>query len=463
MDAADIAFAGAAEQGRMLSAREISAADLVQLYLDRIAALDGQLNSFRVVLGDEALAEAADRQARLDAGETAPLLGVPVAIKDDVDVAGQVTAWGTSAHGPAVENDGEVVRRLRAAGAIVIGKTNVPEMTIWPFTETKTFGATRNPWNTEFSPGGSSGGTGAAVAAGLIGLGLGSDGGGSIRIPSIWCGLFGIKPQRDRVPLSPHEDAWQGMSVNGPIARRVIDAALFLDATTTMPAPEGGFAAAAGRDPGKLRIAISTKVPPGLLARVGKAQRRGVEETAELLRSLGHEVIERDPDYPATGPLKQIIMRYLRGIHDDVSTMPHADRLEKRSLGMAKLGSHLSDKRIANVRAGEAAVAARINKIFDDVDVLMTPGTAAGPSRIGQYDGHGALRTLNSVAGRVPFQGMFNATGQPAASVPCGFDDDGVPIGVQLVGRPSDEATLISLAAQIEQARPWADRRPPVS
>src|SRR5207237_1219923 len=145
----------------------------------------------------------------------------------------------------------------------------VPEMTIWPFTETKTFGATRNPWNTEYTPGGSSGGTGTAVAAGLAGLGLGSDGLGSIRIPSLWCGLFGVKPQRDRVSLAPHDDAWQGLSVNGPIARRVIDAALFLDATTTTPGPEGGFAAAATRGPGRLRIAISRKIPPGLIARVG--------------------------------------------------------------------------------------------------------------------------------------------------------------------------------------------------
>ena len=155
----------------------------------------------------------------------------PIAIKDDVDVAGEVTTYGTAAHGPARSEDAEVVRRLRAAGAVIIGKTAVPEMMVWSFTETLTFGATRNPWNTDYTPGGSSGGSGAAVAAGLAAMALGSDGMGSIRIPSTWCGLFGIKPQRDRVPLAPHDDAWNGLSANGPMARTVEDAALFLDVT----------------------------------------------------------------------------------------------------------------------------------------------------------------------------------------------------------------------------------------
>ncbi len=152
------------------------------------------------MLADSARREAAAAQARLDAGERLPLLGVPIAIKDDVDVAGEVTTYGTAAYGPAKTDDAEVVRRLRAAGAVIVGKTTVPEMMLWSFTETVAFGATRNPWNTDYAPGGSSGGSGAAVAAGLASMALGSDGMGSIRIPSTWCGLFGIKPQRDRVP-----------------------------------------------------------------------------------------------------------------------------------------------------------------------------------------------------------------------------------------------------------------------
>ena len=224
----------------------ITAPALLDVYLERIGRLDPELRSYRVVLADSAREEAAAAQDRLAAGERLPLLGVPIAIKDDVDVAGEVTTYGTAAHGPARGEDAEVVRRLRAAGAVIIGKTAVPEMMVWSFTETLTFGATRNPWNTDYTPGGSSGGSGAAVAAGLAPMALGSDGMGSIRIPSTWCGLFGIKPQRDRVPLAPHDDAWNGLSVNGPMARTVEDAALFLD-VTTMRADGGSWPQPTGR------------------------------------------------------------------------------------------------------------------------------------------------------------------------------------------------------------------------
>ncbi|UTI66026.1 amidase [Paraconexibacter antarcticus] len=459
MDPTEIAFAGAAEQGRMLAAGAITAPQLLDLHLERIARLDHQLGAFRVVLDGEARAEAAAAQARLDAGERAPLLGVPVAIKDDADVAGQTTAWGTSAHGPAKTADAEVVRRLRAAGAVVVGKTNVPEMTIWPFTESLTFGATRNPWDLSRTPGGSSGGTAAAVAAGLVPLGLGSDGGGSIRIPATWCGLFGLKPQRDRVPLAPHDGAWQGLSVNGPLARTVEDAALFLDATAD-DLPEGGFAAAVRQAPGRLRIAMSAKLPPGVLGRVGRAQRAAFGEAAALLRELGHDVVQRDPDYPLDGAAAQFMPRYLRGIRDDVATMPHPELLEARTRAMARLGGLVSDRRIGAVRAAEAAFTARVTSIFDDVDVLLTPGAATGPPRVGAYQRRGAVGTFNRIAGRVPFQPIWNATGQPAAVVPWGLDGDGLPLSVQLVGRPHGEATLLGLGAQVEAARPWAARRP---
>jgi len=221
VDSRELAFAGAAEQARMLADGTITAPELLELYLERIARLDRELRSFRVVLADSARQEAGVAQERLNAGERLPLLGVPIAIKDDVDVAGEVTTYGSAAHGPARSEDAEVVRRLRAAGAVTVGKTAVPEMMLWSFTETLAYGVTRNPWNTDYAPGGSSGGSGAAVAAGLAAMALGSDGMGSIRIPATWCGLFGIKPQRDRVPLAPHDDAWCGLSVNGPIATRM--------------------------------------------------------------------------------------------------------------------------------------------------------------------------------------------------------------------------------------------------
>ena len=458
-----MAFAGAAEQVRMLAEGMVTAPALLGIYLERIARLDPQLRSYRVVFADAARQEAEAAQHRLDAGERLPLLGVPVAIKDDVDVAGELTTYGSSAVSTPATRDAEVVSALRAAGAVILGKTTVPEMMMLPYTESLTFGATRNPWDTALTPGGSSGGSGAAVAAGLAPLALGSDGAGSIRIPSGWCGLFGIKPQRDRVALAPHHDAWCGLSVNGPIARSVKDAALFLDVTTTMPGPDGGFVGAAAREPGRLRIALSTKVPPPLVVNVGKQQRAAVDEAGALLRELGHDVVVRDPDYPPAAIYANVLPRYFRGIYNDVRSLPHQDRLEARTRNMARIGSLLSERRMAAVRAGESALTSRIQSIFDDVDVVITPGNATGPSRIGAYQRRGAISSLLLVSRRVPFFEIWNLTGQPAAAVPWGLDRNGVPVSVQLVGRPCDEATLVSLSAQIESARPWAHRRPPVS
>jgi amidase len=459
----DIAFAGAAEQARLLADGVITAPALLDTYLDRIKRLNPVLRAYRVVLEDSARTEAAAAQRRLDAGERLPLLGVPVAIKDDVDVAGEVTAMGTGGNGPVKTHDAEVVRKLRDAGAVILGKTAMPELCIWPFTESLTFGATRNPWDLGRTPGGSSGGSAAAVAAGLAPLALGSDGGGSIRIPSTWCGLFGMKPQRDRVPLAPHDGAWNGLSVNGPIARTVADAALFLDVTASVPAPNGGFAGAAARPPGRLRIALSTKVPPPLIARAGKVQRRAVRHAGALLTELGHDVVVRDPDYPPTAIFANLVPRMFRGVHDDMAMMPDPRRLEARTREVARLGGLFSDRRIAAARAAEDGIRARVLSIFDDIDVVVTPGTALGPSRVGAYQRRGAIATFLLIGARVPFQEIFNVTGQPAAVVPWGLDQDGLPLSIQLVGRPCDEVTLLSLSAQIERARPWSRRRPPVS
>lgn len=463
MDRTDLAFAGAARQASLLAAGAVTAPALVDLYLERIRRLDPQLNAFRVVRAELARAEASEAQCRLDAGERLPLLGVPIVVKDDLDVAGEVTACGTSAYGAAADRDAEVVRRLRDAGAVVLGKTNLPEMAVWPFTESLTFGATRNPWDLSRSPGGSSGGSAAAVAAGLAALSVGSDGGGSIRTPASWCGVFGLKPQRDRVPLSPHDDGWHGMLVYGPLTRTVEDAALFLDVTTTLPAPEGGFVAAARRDPHRLRVAITTKNPLGPTVPMGKAQQAAVLQAAALLRELGHDVVERRPHWSTLSGGWNVSARYLRGVHDDVSVMAHPERLEIHTRRLARVGGRISDRRIAKLRASAQNIARRMNAIFDEVDVLITPGTAIGPMRVGAYERRGTLARLNAAGRYSPFVAIFNATGQPAASVPWDVDDDGMPLSVQLVGRPADEATLLALSAQIETARPWADRHPPVS
>jgi amidase len=463
MDPADLVFAGIAQQAELIRDGEISSRELVEACLDRIEALDPRLNAWRIVLAEKALAEADQADGRRGAGDARPLLGVPVAIKDDVDVAGTTTAWGSSAHGAEVARDAVVVRRLREAGAIVLGKTNVPELTIFPFTETTTFGVTRNPWDPSRTTGGSSGGTAAAVASGMVGAGLGSDGGGSIRIPSAWCGLFGIKPTRGRVSLTPHDDAWQGLSVNGPIARRVADAALFLDACAERR-PERPFSDAVRPPERKLKIAWSLKKLPGAapLPRLDREWRAATERTAELLSSLGHEVVERDPDYGLIS-FPHFLARYLRGIKEDADAMPHPERLEKRTLGMRRMGGMWSPGVVARMRRGEAALRDRAWRSLDGADVLMTPTVALPPPPIGKWDGKSAFSTLNGVAGYVPYNAFFNLTGQPAVSVPAGLSKAGLPLAVQLVAPLDDEHTLISLAAQLEAERPWADGRPPVS
>lgn len=262
------------------------------------------------------------------------------------------------------------------------------------------------------------------------------------------------------MPLSPHDDGWQGLIVNGPLTRTVEDAALFLDVTNTLSPPLDGFVAASHRSPGRLRIAISTNSPLGRLAPVGRDQRRAVSEATELLRGLGHDVVARSADYAVLSGGWNLTLRYLRGVHDDLATMMHPELVEPRTRRMARAGSLVSDRRAESLRTGVAKLAARVNSIFDDVDVIVTPATATGPPRIGA-DRHGSLLTLNAVTRRSPFQAVFNATGQPAAAVPWGFDHDGMPTAIQLVGRASDEATLLSLSSQIEIARPWANRRPP--
>jgi amidase len=468
MQPVELAYAGIARQAELIAAGEVSSRELVELYLERISRYDPALNAFRVVFDERALLEAEQADSRRSAGGQRPLLGVPIAVKDDIDVAGEVTAWGTNAQEAPASADAEVVRRLREAGAVIIGKTNVPEMTLWPFTETATFGVTRNPWDLQRTPGGSSGGSGAAVAAGLVGAALGSDGAGSIRIPSAWCGLLGLKPQRGRVSLAPRPRAWHGMSVDGILTRRVADTALFhdvasgstdLDVDRPDP-PTVGFVQAAATPPGRLRIAWSTKFPGVVLAKLDADARRALAETVELLSSLGHEVQERDPEY-GNDSIPQVIARYMRGGHDDVAELEHPARLERRTKAFARLGGLVSDRMLERSFAGEDALTRRLNGVLDGFDFLITPTVAAAAPRIGALQGRGALWTLNAVAGWVPYNGVWNLTGQPAAAVPAGFSAEGLPLSVQIVAPPGPEGPLLALAAQLEAERPWADRRPP--
>ena len=454
MDREELLFAGIARQAELIRAGEVTSTELVSASLERIAELDPLLNAFRSVMGDEAMEAAAAADSAGSGGVDRPLHGVPIAIKNDTDVAGQPTSVGSRATSKTAKTeDAEVVRRLRDAGAIIVGTTNVPELTVWPFTETEAFGFTRNPWNTEHTPGGSSGGTAAAVAAGMVGAALGSDGGGSIRIPAACCGLFGIKPQRGRVPIAPKLDAWHGLSVLGPLARRVIDAALFLDVAS---ASDGQYAAAAATKPGRLRVGYSATPP--LPGPVGAEQKRAMQQAAGLLERLGHSTAEVKPDYATAIPA--FLPRYLRGIADDAAKTEQPELLDSRTKGMARAGRLVPDALLAKAMNYEPKASAKLNAIFNDIDIFITPGLAAQPLPVGKFRGRGALWTFNGVARFTPYCAPWNMTGQPAVTVPVGFDADGLPLTVQIVGPADSEELLISVAAQIEAERPWADARP---
>jgi amidase len=469
VDPVDLAFAGVARQAELIRSGEVTSPDLVRLYLERIERIDPQINAFVKVFAEQALADAEAAQARRDAGEQAPLLGVPIAVKDNVDVKGEVTGFGSKAFTAPAAADSVLVTRLREAGAVILGKTTLPELAIFGFTESEATGITRNPWHTGRTTGGSSGGSAAAVAAGLVGAAQASDGAGSIRIPAANCGLFGLKPQRDRVTLAPETTHWHGMSVFGFVTRSVLDTALLLDAVTSgeqmataPPRPERPFAGAAGSDPGKLRIAWSVKPVRGLAPpKVTDEIKGAVSSTAELLAGLGHEVERADPKWGSIG--NRIMPRYLGGIRDEVAGIPNQDALESRTRGIARLGRMVVTKGALRkaMTSGEENDRARLNEqIFSSHDVLMMAPVGEPPVEVGKWDGKGGLRTVLGMSRTYPFCPVWNHTGQPACSVPAGFTDDGLPLSVMLIGRPNDEATLLSLAAQIESARPWAERRP---
>jgi amidase len=467
MNGDELAFAGAAKQAEMVRAGEVSPKELVQLSLDRIARLDPELNAFRKVFAEKALLEAEQAEARVRAGEERPLLGVPVAIKDEVDVAGEVNTHGTDGFTEPAKADGEMVRRLREAGAIVVGLTLLPEMAICGFTESATYGVTRNPWNPQRTPGGSSGGSGSAVAAGLVPIASAGDGAGSIRIPAASCGLFGLKPSRGRVPLDPQLEGWGGLAVEGCLSRSVLDTALWLDVVSggsrepEAPAPpERPFVEAAKASPGKLKIAWSTLAPRAALPpTVDEVAKAAVADAVPLLSGLGHQVSQRDPDWGYIG--NNIRARFLGGVAETVRGVPHPERLERRTRGFGRLGGLLPRGLYEKAQTeGRAADARRVNAIFDDFDVLVTPVMGGTALAVRRWEGKGALRTVLGMSRFYPYCVPWNHLGNPAMAVPAGFSPEGMPLSIQVIGRPGEEATLVSLAAQLEAERPWADRRP---
>jgi amidase len=460
---------GLVEQAAALASGTVSSRELTQRSLEKIEATQPTLNAFRVVCAEQALADADAADRRLVAGEREPLLGVPVAIKDDVDLAGHGTPFGCAGEHRSAERDAEPVRRLRAGGAIVVGKTNAPEVGQWHFSETEAFGVTRNPWQPEHTPGGSSGGAAAAVAAGIVAGAMGSDGAGSIRIPAAWTHLVGLKPQRGRVSTWPDAEAFNGLSCYGPLTRSVADSALMLDVLAgnvpadrhQVPAPPEPFADAAARPPERLRIALSFATPIGATNKLDAEHRAAVEALAASLAELGHEVEPRDPDYGLVGAA--LIPRGMSAVDAWLSER-EIDRaqLEPRTRVHARMGRMLSGVPTRAARAAELPLRRRMGAIFDDFDLVLTPTTAQAPPRIDHFKGRGYWATSTAASATCPFAWPWNVVGWPAISVPAGLTAAGLPIGAQLVSPAAGEALLLSLAAQLEQAQGWHRRRPPL-
>lgn len=414
--------------------------------LERVERSQRRTNAWQVVRRDAALAEADAVDVRPDRFAL-PLAGVPVAVKDNVPVAGEPMRDGSAGSDPAPqERTHEVVKRLRAAGAVVVGLTRVPELCIWGATDS-VFGITRNPWAPSRTPGGSSGGSAAAVASGAVPIAHGNDGMGSIRIPSACCGLVGLKPGYGVVPADLGGNSWHGMAENGPLATTVADAALMFSVLAGDPSyAEVG-------EPGTLRLAVSTRAPAAgvpVAAEWAAAARR----TAEALRAAGHRLEERTPRYPATLMSTTALALWTTGAAADADLLADPDRLEKRNRRHVGIGRRLASRGYPKPAPREKW-RARAEEFFADTDVLLTPTLAQPPIRAKSWSRGGWFATVQSNARYAPFAAPWNIAGWPAMSVPAGLDSDGRPLGVQLVGRPGSEATLLALAAQIEQLQPW--------
>lgn len=457
---------GLREQVELLATGESTSRQLVDAALERIAAAQPELNAFRVVLADEARAAADEADRRLEAGERLPLLGVPIAVKDDTDIAGQETRFGCSGTFEVATEDAEIVKRLRAAGAVIVGKTTTPEIGQWPITIGTDCGSTRNPWNTAYTPGGSSGGSAAAVAAGLVAAAVGSDGAGSVRIPAAWTNLVGIKPQRGRISTWPDAEAFEGLTVHGPLARNVGDAALLLDVLTgnvdgdlhRPEAPGEPFAVAATRDPGKLRIGLALNPPWVLVSRrLDPDVRLRIEGLAQALRDLGHEVVERRVPY---GPVGAIFMpRSMGGVQAWSERLTDAGVLDPRTRENARTGKILRPA-LRLSRSLEALYGRWMSRVFRRCDVVLAPTTATPPLPVEAIDGLNNFRTDQVVAGACPYSYPWNVLGWPGVNVPAGFTGAGLPVGATLLGPNASESLLISLAAQLEKVERWDERWP---
>ncbi len=463
MSRVDLAFTPALEQARLIRNQEVSPVELVELYLQRIQQWDAQLGSYLTVMAESAIADAKAKTEILGRGDTSelpPFFGVPISIKDLNSVAGVPCTYGNPALKNAIATyDDGVVTRIKQAGFIILGKTATSELGSLPYTEPNGFPPARNPWNLDYTPGGSSGGAAAAVAAGLCAIAQGSDGGGSIRGPAFCCGLVGIKPARGRVSNAPVGDHLSGIATIGPLARTVADAAALLDIMSGyvtgdpywLPAPEPSFLAAASLQLGRKRVAFATTVPP--LGEADSVCQQAVLETVHLLAELGHIVEPGCPDF--TGLIEPFTTVWQASVA--YSGLPK-EMLQPMNRWLLERTGSAGDylQAVSQIQL----VARKIVAFFDSIDVLVLPTYMHPPIRVGEWADLSPQETLDKIIQWVAPCPPFNASGQPAIALPTGFDSNGLPVGIQLVGRPAAEATLIALATQLEAAKPWSQHRP---
>ena len=463
MNQLDLAFAPALEQARLIRSKEVSPLEFVELYLQRIQRLNVQLGSYFTVMAESAIADAKAKTQQLamakDASELPPFFGVPISIKDLNQVAGVACTYGTQVlRAVATEDDG-VVTRIKQAGFTILGKTATSELGSLPYTEPLGFPPARNPWNLEYTPGGSSGGAAASVAAGLCAIAQGSDGGGSIRGPAACCGLVGIKPARGRVSSAPVGERLNGMATIGPLARTVADAAALLDVMSGyvtgdpywLPDPNPSFLAATTQQLSPLRVAFVTALPP--LGEADSVCQQAVQQTVQLLSELGHLV------EPAALDLTDLIEPFTTIWQTSVaaSGIP-GELLQPMNRWLLERTTSTGD--YLRAVSQTHMIARRIVAFFDSVDVLVLPTYMHQPILVSEWASLSPEETLKKVIHWIAPCPPFNASGQPAIALPTGFDSNGLPISVQLVGRPAAEATLIALTTQIEAVRPWSQHRP---
>jgi amidase len=469
----DVASLDATAQAELVRRKEVKPIELVEVAIGRIERLNPQLNAVITPMFDLA------REAAVAPLPDGPFSGVPFLLKDLLaSYAGVRMAWGSAFGRDFVpDHDSELVARHKRAGLIVLGKTNTPEFGLLPTTEPRAFGPTRNPWNTNHSSGGSSGGSAAAVASGMVPIAHGNDGGGSIRIPASCCGLFGLKPTRARNPLGPDlGDFMGGLVVEHGLTRSVRDSAALLDATCGpdtgdpywAPPRERPYVEEVGANPGKLRIAVSTGTVGGTPVHADCLA--AVEDAAKLCTDLGHHV-EEAPDISNDALTQAFMTVFAAG---DIATMdalalmlgrePAENEVEPLTWAMAGLARGATAPQYLLSMTVLQRFSRDVARLFLDYDIMLTPTLAEPPLPLGTLEDQpgNPLFGIIRAASYVPFTPLCNITGQPAMSVPLYWNADGLPIGTHFVGRFGDEATLFRLAAQLEQARPWAGRRPPV-